>query len=305
LIVKLRCKIKNYKVNLDMKDEGSKDVLTQFLKNHLYKFVILSIVLGLISIALSFHLFIYSPDDRPEFIQVATTDTVSVNELERIRNRIDNLEKSQKIRRGYYLDTLSGERILFGTFLTLIIGLGGFVGFGIFQRRIRQIEDSMSDRLDRIRSDLFSKNEEVNDKMEGYFNNAMQDIDRIEGKVGKLENKILKDHTEIFNYIHREKRYSGSDLDKGESILYKTKAILNQVSQDVEEDKILKEINYIKRIMKNMYDEDIGFFDSNLETILENINKISDLSTDSVSEECDKIISGIEKMEELDPPLPF
>jgi hypothetical protein len=225
--------------------------------------------------------------------------------LERIRNRIDNLEKSQKIRRGYYLDTLSGERILFGTFLTLIIGLGGFVGFGIFQRRIRQIEDSMSDRLDRIRSDLFSKNEEVNDKMEGYFNNAMQDIDRIEGKVGKLENKILKDHTEIFNYIHREKRYSGSDLDKGESILYKTKAILNQVSQDVEEDKILKEINYIKRIMKNMYDEDIGFFDSNLETILENINKISDLSTDSVSEECDKIISGIEKMEELDPPLPF
>lgn len=231
-------------------------------------------------------------------------DSVSAERFQRLEDRVDELETTQEVRKGYYLDTLSGERIIFGTFLTLLIGLGGLVGFGVFQRRVNQIEETLQGKIDRLDRDMVKEQKKLEDKLEGYFNNAKMDIDEIEDELKELNVRMMEEQSEIYSSISKLERGKG-DYNRDEYIRYELKGLLKKVKISGEKEPNVEFVlDRILREMRNMYESETGILDSKEGEIRDYVRELMDIVDEESQKKCFTILEGLDSLSEFDV-LPF
>jgi peptidoglycan hydrolase CwlO-like protein len=84
-------------------------------------------------------------------------DSVSARRVEKLENRISELEKQileYEAREDYFQSILASQRWTFITVVTLFAALISLVGFGVFKRYIGEVEEVKSDMENRMEEEL-------------------------------------------------------------------------------------------------------------------------------------------------------
>jgi DNA-binding transcriptional MerR regulator len=145
--------------------------------------------------------------------QVSQDSTEALREhVQELEARISTLEERQDIRRGYYLDTLWGERTAYAALLTLIGGLFVLINFAVVQWRIRKSEEEAEEKIE-------TKGNIIKNETEEYVDSEISDLDSeinhvnefatdqiVEIRVGlkRLNREYKKEAAEIYEILEEK-----------------------------------------------------------------------------------------------------
>ena len=240
------------------------------------------------------------------FIQVADSTKVSESKLRSIESKVNIIESQQDLRQGYYLDTLHSERMLYATFLTLLVGLGGLLGFGVFRWRIRQVENELKEEIKSIEQRIETEEKKRRKETDSIESRLYEDIKQIEKQTNDFKIEAMRDYSEIFNSIARYEKKIGSDIYNDDYIKYKLRSILNTLRSGENIESVrMYDFERILKSMRDMYKKENGFSDKVHEEIEYNVREIMEVGEEEVKKECYKLIEALDALEEFDMPLPF
>jgi len=143
-------------------------------------------------------------------------DSVSAQRVEKLENRISELEKQvleYEAREDYFQSILRSQRWTFGTvvavfsaFVVLISAVIGVISFGAFRRYVKKVEETKSEMEDRMEEelgklsngleDVSGKVESLNEQVEGYEENLSSTEEELTRSVEETRNDCME-HTSL------------------------------------------------------------------------------------------------------------
>jgi chromosome segregation ATPase len=161
-------------------------------------------------------------------------DSVSAQRVEKLENRISELEKQileYEAREDYFQSILASQRWTFITVVTLFAALISLVGFGVFKRYVGEVEEVKSDMENRTEEELerlSTSLEEVGVRVGGLN----EQVKEYEEKLSSTEEELTGSIEETRNDCMEHTSLSIADLEGDIQVL---RAAVMKLDDKVEE----------------------------------------------------------------------
>ncbi|PSQ81403.1 MAG: hypothetical protein BRD41_02570 [Bacteroidetes bacterium QS_1_63_11] len=161
-------------------------------------------------------------------------DSVSARRVEKLENRISELEKQileYEARKDYFQSILASQRWTFVTVVTIFAALISLVGFGVFERYVGEVEEVKSDMENRMEEELERLSTGL-EEVGGRVGSLNEQVKEYEEKLSSTEEELTGSIEETRNDCMEHTSLSVADLEGDIQVL---RAAVMKLDDKVEE----------------------------------------------------------------------